>query len=364
MKNKKITLIITVVLLLIPVISGCLELFSDSPTTYETYPTKISYNIKYGYQILCTGTGKYEIKYRCDLPEPLKTISYSLLYNRDYENIPLVNNDFIQWNVSGTDDVTYELGVTANIESESFLVSDLNGNNALTIQEINNFYPEMIEQYCHEQSIAPTIFIDPSNPDIKTIASSVLSQTETNNSFVIAKLLFSWLKENTEYQIHDGQGDVQPAAVTLQKKTGDCDDLSFLYISLCRAVDIPARFIRGYLLQEEENGEVTATAHAWVEVFVGKLIGNEGWVPIECSCCATSIQVDINQNFGLEDAFHIRLFVDDGSNESFNISQSGVQYIHYENREIELRSFAEIENYLELESKKLVVTKDNTRYYQ
>ena len=364
MKNKKVTFVITVVLLLLPVISGCLDFFQDIPTTYEAHPTKVSYNIKYGYQINCTGDGKYEINYQCNIPESLKTISYGLLYNREYNNTILVNNSFIQWNVSGSDDATYELGITASIESESFLVSDLNGDSALTIQEIENFYPEIVEQYCHEQSKGVTNLIDPNNPNIKTIADTVLRQAETNNSFVIAKLLFTWLKENTNYQMHNGQGEVQPASVTLQKKTGDCDDLSFLYISLSRSIDIPARFVRGYLLQREKNGEVTATAHAWVEVFVGKLMGNEGWVPIECACCTTSIQVDINQNFGVEDAFHLRLFVDEGSNESLYISLSGIQYLYYENRKIELQSFAEIENYLELESKKLVVTKDNTRYYQ
>ncbi len=364
MKNKKVTLVITVVLLLAPLISGCLDFFPDIPTTYVAHPTKVSYDIKYGYQINCTGNGKYEIDYRCNLPESLKTISYGLLYNREYKNIILVNNSFIRWNISGTDDATYELGITASIESESFLVSDLNGDSALTIQEIANFYPKIVEQYCHEQSNGVTNLMDPNDPNIKTIADTVLRQAETNNSFVIAKLLFTWLKENTNYQIHNGQGDVQPASVTFQKKTGDCDDLAFLYISLCRAVDIPARFVRGYLLQREKNGEVTATAHAWVEVFVGKLIGNEGWVPVECACCTTSIQVDINQNFGVEDAFHLRLFVDEGSNESLNISLSGIHVQYYENREIELQSFAEIENYLELESKKLVVTKDNTRHYQ
>ncbi|UCD14470.1 MAG: transglutaminase domain-containing protein [Thermoplasmatales archaeon] len=362
--NEKIVFIITVVVVLVSAVSGCLEIFQDIPTKYESHPIKISYNIKYGYNINCTGIGKYEIKYICDIPENLKTISYSLLYNLDYELIPSVNNSAISWNISGIDNATYELGVTASIESESFLVSGLNGEDALTIQEINSFYPEMVQKYCHEQSNRATTFIDPTDPDIKTIARGVLNQAKVNNSFIIAKSLFTWLKENTNYQIHDGQGDVQPAAVTLQKKTGDCDDLSYLYISLCRAVGIPARFIRGYLVQEEENGIVTATAHAWAEVFVGALIGNKGWVPVECACCASSIQADINQNFGVEDAFHLRLFVDDGSNESLNISLSGIHVQYYENINIELHSFAEIDDYLELESKQLVVTKENTRYYQ
>ncbi len=42
-----------------------------SSTTYESHPTKISYKIKYGYFINSTGSGNYEIKYDCDIPEVL-----------------------------------------------------------------------------------------------------------------------------------------------------------------------------------------------------------------------------------------------------------------------------------------------------
>jgi transglutaminase-like putative cysteine protease len=364
MKNKKIILIITAVLSF-SIFSGCIEFFQDITTTYKPFPTKLSYEIDYGYRIQITGTGKYEVRYRCDIPEILMgVLSYDLLYKSDYTTNTIVNNSYINWTISGREDTTYELGLNARVTSESFLITDLNGKNALTIEEIKHYYPKIVKQYCNAQVIEHTTFIDPNNPNIKSISNNVLYQVDTNNSFIGAKSLFIWLKENTNYQLHDGQGEVQPAAVTLQKRTGDCDDLSFLYISLCRAVNIPARFIRGYLLQENKNSEVTATAHAWVEVFVGGIIGNGGWIPVECACCASSIEIDINQNFGIEDAFHLRLFTDDGSNESLDISLSGIHVQYYENQEIDLQSFSEVKNYIELASKKLVVTNDNIRYYQ
>lgn len=363
-KIKKVS-IFTIYLLLITIFSGCVEFFQDIPTTYKSYPTKISYNINYGYRIQINGAGKYEVNYRCDIPEVLRgIISFDPLYKSDYNIQTIANNSYISWSIMGRDIANYELGITAMINSESFLVSDLNGKSALTIQEIHNSYPEIVKQYCHDQSIANTTFIDPSNPFINTISNNVLNQAKTNNSFRISKLLFMWLKENTNYQLHDGKGDVQPAAITLNKKTGDCDDLSFLYISLLRSVGIPARFIRGYLLQEEKNGEINATAHAWVEIFVGSSLDNEEWIPVECACCASSIKIDINQNFGIEDAFHLRLFIDDGSNESLNISLTGIHVQYYENQDIDLESFVEIDNYSELDLKKLVVTKDNIRFYQ
>jgi S1-C subfamily serine protease len=95
----------------------------------------------------------------------------------------------------------------------------------------------------------------------------------------------------------------------------------------------------------EENGALNATAHAWVEIFVGNSLGNNGWIPVECACVTTSIQADIQQNFGIEDAFHLRLYVDDGSNESLITSLSGLSYTQSLQRHIELQPFAEITNY-------------------
>jgi transglutaminase-like putative cysteine protease len=313
-----------------------------------------------------TGTGRYEIAYWCDTPEVLVgTTTYDLLYNHEYQTKTLVNNTFIRWNISGNDEQTYELGLTAQVESESYLITDLKGENALTIQEISDKHPEIVNQFIRVQANETTRFIDPYDPAIIAIAETIHSDAETNNSFLLSKALFVWLKENIPYQTHPNDGGVRPAAVTLKNKVGDCDDLSFLYISLCRVLGIPARFIRGYLLTGYDNGTAIATAHAWVEVFVGGSAGHNGWIPVECACVMCSIETDINQNFGVESALHLRLFADDGSNESLASSLSGISYVtHGLNRTIGLQLFAEIRSYQELESKKLVITGKNTRYYE
>ena len=364
MKKNTWHLIIAGMVVLIMVLSGCDAILS--PTIYEPTPTKVRYDISYGYFVNSTGTGRYEITYLCNIPEVLVgTTSYHLLYNQEYEVKTLVNNTVIHWNISGKDEQTYEVGLIAQVECESYLVADLNGENAFTIKEIAEVYPEIVNEYTQLQANETLRFIDPYDPSIITIAETAFSNVETNNTFLLAKSLFVWLKENIQYQTHPNNEGVQPAAVTLQNKVGDCDDLSFLYISLCRVLNIPARFIRGYLLTSYENGTAVATAHAWVEVFVGGFIGHNGWIPVECACCTTSVETDINQNFGVETAFHLRLFTDDGSNESLVSMLSGISYVTYGlNRTIEIQLFTKILNYEEFESKKLVITKENTRYYE
>jgi len=364
MKKNTWCLFIASMLFLIIILSGCNTIFSQ--TIYESTPTKIRYDISYGYLVNCTGTGRYEIVYSCNTPDVLVgTTTYNLLYNNEYQTKTIVNNTFIHWNISGNNKQTYKLGLITQVESQSYLVVDLKGQNALTIEEITQMHPEIVNQFTQLQGNETTRFIDPYNPKITAIAETIQGNSETNNSFLLTKTVFVWLKENIQYQTHPNDEGVQSAAVTLYNKAGDCDDLSFLYISLCRALDIPARFIRGYLLTSYETETAIATPHAWVEVFVGESVGNNGWIPVECACCTTSIETDIHQNFGVETAFHLRLFTDDGSNKSLASVLSGISYITYGlDRNIEIQLCIEIRNYQELESKKLLITTENIRYFE
>jgi len=362
MKNK-IFFSGLILVLFILMLSGCLDFFTiDGSTTYETHATSISYTISYGYKINCTGSGEYRISYNCDLPELLNgQIINIIVHNNDYHDELLATWNYVKsWNITSNFNKEYDLGITATVQSQSFIVSDLNGKNALTIHEIENQYPDFKSQYTRAQSNDSTIFIDPNDPNILKTAFQVLYRTGTNNSFLVAKELFKWLKENTTYKTHFYNDNVQTASYTFQCKTGDCDDLTFLYISLCRSLKIPARFIRG-LLVEENN----AIPHAWAEVFVGGQLGDDGWIPVECAGIAASVESEIHQNFGIEDVEHLRVFKDDGSNESLNISLSGINYRIYSlNREISAHSYSNIYNYTIIRTQKLFIDGNNKREYK
>jgi len=366
MGKKIVGISISILIFLIASTTGCMDYFNlnDGSVTYESNPVRIQYKIRYGYDINCSGTGNFGINYDCDLPEVLTgPVSEKILYQHDYKTVNLTNNTIIRWNISGENSNNYELGVNAIVVSESFLISDLNGVNALTLDEIKTRYPDVFVQYTQEQSVKNTIYIDPNNPSIKSVAQNVQNQISTNNSFILAKNLFIWLKQNTVYQTHYTDNSVQPSSVTINKKTGDCDDLSFLYISLCRSVGIPSRFIRGYLIDSTSN--VTfAVAHAWAEVFVGGDIDNNGWVPVECACTSTDMNVQINQNFGIETTNHLRLFQDDGSNTSLNISISGPRVSYDTHMKVDMTSFVEIENFNVLEEKALFIDSNGYRTYK
>jgi len=364
--NKKNSIVVgSVLVFLMMSMSGCLDSFTfyDGSVTYKEHPTKVQYTLRFGYAVNFSGLGEYEINYDCDIPELVKgTLSYNLLYNGDYVQTQLANNNIIRWNISGSGNKDYELGIFANVTAQSFLVSDLNGENALTLQDIQTLYPNLVLQYCQDQIDSGTTYIESNNTIIKSTTNAVLYQVNSNNSFLVAKGLFRWLKENTRYQTHIGDDSVQPAMTTYHLDTGDCDDLSFLYISLCRTVGIPARFIRGYLI-EEVDGIISKVAHAWAEVFVGGNIGNDGWIPVECACTSDNYNVQIYQNFGIEDVGHLRLFTDDGSSESLNASLSGPRVTYESGLDIVMTAFVEIDDYRVLESNELFIDSESQRSY-
>ncbi len=363
MNNKKLHIIFAfIIILFISFFSGCID-FYQNVAIYKSHPTKISYDINYGYYINISGEGKFTVFYECNLPEILKGTLNAELINKDsYEIVSVANNTLVQWNESniGTNNLIY--GVTANVTSEVFLVNSLEGKEALSLMEIKSNHYDIYDKYCKKQSYDNITYIDPEKSNIKSIALNVLNNANSSNSFIVAKKLFIWLKQNTIYQIHKENNIVQSAEDTFTKGSGDCDDLSFLYISLCRSIGIPSRFISGFLI-EENNGIISSVGHAWVEIFVGPRITGNGWMPVECSCNA-DIKTDLNQNLGVENVYHLRLFEDDGSDESLKAYMSGPKVEYEKNLEISIKSFSEITRYSVIESSELIVDGSGNRSYK
>ncbi|UQA91953.1 transglutaminase-like domain-containing protein [Streptomyces halobius] len=66
-------------------------------------------------------------------------------------------------------------------------------------------------------------------------------------------------------------------------QVGNCNDIHALFVSLCRSVGIPARFVLGQALEAPtgtaEDCEVCGY-HCWAEFFIAGL----GWLPADASC--------------------------------------------------------------------------------
>ena len=175
--------------------------------------------------------------------------------------------------------------------------------------------------------------IDPYNSEIRAIAELVRDGTGSDDIWTVAESMFAWLKNNTSYY-HGPESDerTQSAIEVLHNRRGDCDELSSLYVSLCRAVGIPARFVKGYSVEKEPKEYIS---HQWTEFYDGE------WVPVEVASSATmtyengvtrgesgNITDMIDTRFGVSMPDHVRTFVDDGTSQSMP-TESG-KYFYYD----------------------------------
>lgn len=73
-----------------------------------------------------------------------------------------------------------------------------------------------------------------------------------------------------------GRGDI---AYACDAKRGNCTDFHAVFIGLCRARGIPARFEIGFSLPTDQSSGPIAGYHCWASAYVPEF----GWIPVDCS---------------------------------------------------------------------------------
>lgn len=113
---------------------------------------------------------------------------------------------------------------------------------------------------------------------------------EGETLFAVADSMERWFGEHTTYSLSPGKvpwGEDYTEYFLFENKKGYCVHYATAATLLFRSYGIPARFVSGYLIDEEQwkaadDGayQVTATgadAHAWTEIYTGDGI----WIPVE-----------------------------------------------------------------------------------
>lgn len=78
-----------------------------------------------------------------------------------------------------------------------------------------------------------------------------------------------WLHENVSYEA--GSTPATTSKEAFEERRGVCRDFAHLGISFCRALNIPARYVSGYLpdIAVEDPPNIPMDFHAWFEVYLG-----------------------------------------------------------------------------------------------
>ena len=127
-------------------------------------------------------------------------------------------------------------------------------------ENVEKFYPEVFQKYTKSEP-----FLDSSNRDIANIARKYSSHSPLSKVLAFLK----YIKENLIYVPQDGD---YGATYAIENKLGDCTEFSSLFVSLCRAANVPARLTTSIILSEYEGW----VHHSQAEFFV-----NGVWFPID-----------------------------------------------------------------------------------
>ncbi len=94
------------------------------------------------------------------------------------------------------------------------------------------------------------------------------------NFYYKAKQIFEFVKG---YVTYVQSSDLFSALQVYQSRTGDCADQSNLFIALCRAAGIPAKFVSCYAYSSEFEPNLGSMGHAFAIVY----LPNVGWIPVD-----------------------------------------------------------------------------------
>ena len=107
------------------------------------------------------------------------------------------------------------------------------------------------------------------------------------------------------------------AAEALALGEGVCQDHAHALIAMARSVDMPARYVSGYLFASED-GTPHEAAHAWAEIFIGGL----GWVGFDPAnrCCPDARYIRLGSGLDAQGAAPIRGVARGAGSESLDVT--------------------------------------------
>ena len=106
--------------------------------------------------------------------------------------------------------------------------------------------------------------IETANPKIRALAKEIIAEKE--GAWEKVEAIYDWVREHVKY-VH---GPLKGAAAALNDGTGDCEELTSLFIALCRDIGVPAR-------------TVWVPGHCYPEFYLEDDSGKGFWFPCQAA---------------------------------------------------------------------------------
>jgi Transglutaminase-like superfamily len=154
-------------------------------------------------------------------------------------------------------------------EAHAIITFEVTRNAILPPEETSIFKEAAKEKLPHEvvSYLAPSPFIESTHPKIVALAKEV---TEGKADWEKVEAIYDATREKIQYK----NGPLKGALRGLIDGTGDCEELTSLFIALCRASNIPAR-------------TVWVTGHCYPEFYLVDDEGKGYWFPCQAAGSAS-----------------------------------------------------------------------------
>jgi transglutaminase-like putative cysteine protease len=118
-----------------------------------------------------------------------------------------------------------------------------------------------------------TSFCESDSPEIKELAKKIVGEKKGREA---AEAIFKWVRDEIAYDVKKIVGAKE--VLKRNPPRGICSDKASIFIALCRASNIPARYVVVNYKLKLKNSEVIPALHTIAEVFV-----DGEWVPADPS---------------------------------------------------------------------------------
>jgi hypothetical protein len=115
--------------------------------------------------------------------------------------------------------------------------------------------------------LKPSPYIESTDPRIKAIAKTLKSKHGEGPAWDWVESIYRYVRENVEYEFDE---QIHSCLEALDSGKGDCEELSSLFIAICRASKIPAR-------------AVWIPGHTYPEFYLVDEAGNGHWIPCQAA---------------------------------------------------------------------------------
>lgn len=115
------------------------------------------------------------------------------------------------------------------------------------------------------QFMGDSPYIDPQSARIRNAVKEI-EGVAPEQPWKRVEAVYDWVRERVQYV----EGDIKAADEALKDGTGDCEELTSVFIAICRAMRVPARMVHVLM-------------HCYPEFYLEDAVGNGHWIPCQAA---------------------------------------------------------------------------------